>query len=161
MDFYCFLVGFYAEEILFPARASSLFPFYNFCFKTLILTSYASIYRILRSVELLMIVSRWEEVPAVHPGDLARQIRRRLGRAGPAGWQPACVGVRGTLRPSEALGRWRRGSGGGCCRRRWRRGSGATIDKVTNDEKTLPQQYSAPQGDIFLHLRDAELISWS
>jgi len=64
-----------------------------------------------------MIVSRWEEVPAVHPDDLARQIRRRLGRAGPAGRQPACVGARGTLRPSEALSRRRRGSGSGWARR--------------------------------------------
>ena len=33
------------------------------------------------------------------------------------------------------------------------------IDEATNDDKTRPQQYSAPQGDIFLLLRDAELIS--
>ncbi|XP_039774559.1 uncharacterized protein LOC120642188 isoform X3 [Panicum virgatum] len=85
---------------------------------------------ILRSVELLMIVSRWEEVPAVHPDDLARQIRRRLGRAGPAGRQSACVGARGTLRPSEALGRRRHGSGSSWARRTGRAmacfGTGAT-----------------------------------
>jgi len=29
---------------------------------------------------------------------------------------------------------------------------GENIDEATNDDKTCPQQYSAPQGDIFLLL---------
>ena len=40
----CFLVCFCAEEILFLARAFSRLPFYDFCFKTLILASYAIAY---------------------------------------------------------------------------------------------------------------------
>jgi len=48
---FAFFVGFYAEEILFPARASSLLflSVMFFSFKILILASYASIYRILCS----------------------------------------------------------------------------------------------------------------
>ena len=57
----CFLVCFCAEEILFLARAFSRLSFYDFCFKTLILASYASIYRILCSADLMMIVSGWSE----------------------------------------------------------------------------------------------------
>jgi len=75
--------------------------------KKLILTSYASIYRILRSVELLMIVSRWEEVPAVHPATWQ-------GRSG-GGWG-ARARLGGSRLASACEGRCvpaRRSAGGG------------------------------------------------
>ncbi|KAG2620176.1 hypothetical protein PVAP13_3NG158100 [Panicum virgatum] len=97
------------------------------------------------------------------PGWAAAGLRRReRDAASQQGARPAEARIRQRLGAQDWKGdgllrhggnaaarlgarRWRCGSGGGCCRRRWRRGSGATIDKVTNDDKTLPQQYSAPQ----------------